>query len=191
MQSLWAGVERIAPDPRLTQPLARMVDPGLARGMAEYCSGWAMRAHLGMDAYRQDGQWRHGIVPPLAPARRVTILGMGELGRATAQARAWTRRGARLETIAGQVPPLHSMPAGCRFAARCPHAWARCREESPGWSDCGDGHRVRCHLLDEPGRAAVAGVVVGGQFHEFHGVPLLAPGVALLHRPVSRWINAK
>lgn len=86
VQSLWAGVERIVTNPTLTQPLCRMVDPGLARGMAEYCSGWAMRAHLGMDAYRQDGQWRHGIVPPLAPARRVTILGMGELGRATAQA---------------------------------------------------------------------------------------------------------
>ena len=67
------------------------------------------------------------------------------------------RRGGKLETIAGQVPPLHSMPAGCRFAARCPHAWARCREESPGWSDCGEGHRVRCHLLSEPARAAVAG----------------------------------
>ncbi len=86
VQSLWAGVERIVTNPTLTQPLCRMVDPGLARGMAEYCSGWAMRAHLGMDAYRQDGQWRHGIVPTLAPARRVTILGMGELGRATAQA---------------------------------------------------------------------------------------------------------
>ena len=68
-----------------------------------------------------------------------------------------SRRGGQLETIAGQVPPLHSMPAGCRFAARCPHAWARCREESPAWGECGEGHRVRCHLLSEPARAAVAG----------------------------------
>ena len=67
------------------------------------------------------------------------------------------RRGGKLETIAGQVPPLHAMPSGCRFAARCPHAWARCREESPAWGECGEGHRVRCHLLSEPGRAAVAG----------------------------------
>ncbi len=85
VQSLWAGVERIVTNPTLTQPLCRMVDPGLARGMMEYCTGWALRAHLGMDAYPQDGTWRHGIVPPLAAQRRITILGMGELGRACAQ----------------------------------------------------------------------------------------------------------
>ncbi|WP_374298405.1 2-hydroxyacid dehydrogenase [Paracoccus sp. (in: a-proteobacteria)] len=84
VQSLWAGVERIVTNPTLTQPLARMVDPGLARGMAEYCAGWAMRAHLGMDRYLQDGVWRHGLTPPLADARQVTILGMGELGRSVA-----------------------------------------------------------------------------------------------------------
>ncbi|MDP5306771.1 2-hydroxyacid dehydrogenase [Paracoccus spongiarum] len=84
VQSLWAGVERIVTNPSLTQPLARMVDPGLSRGMAEYCTGWVMRAHLGMDRYAQDGIWRNGQVPPLAGDRRVTILGMGELGRAVA-----------------------------------------------------------------------------------------------------------
>lgn len=51
-----------------------------------------------------------------------------------------------LETISGQVPPLAAMPAGCRFAERCTEVRARCREESPGWTDCGNGHRVRCHL---------------------------------------------
>lgn len=86
VQSLWAGVERIVTNPTLTQPLCRMVDPGLARGMTEYCAGWAMRAHLGMDGHAQDGVWRHAIVPPLAHERRVTILGMGELGRACATA---------------------------------------------------------------------------------------------------------
>jgi peptide/nickel transport system ATP-binding protein len=58
-------------------------------------------------------------------------------------------RGARLETIAGQVPPLAAMPAGCRFAARCPSAWERCRAESPAWTDLGRGHRVRCHRVEE------------------------------------------
>lgn len=84
VQSLWAGVERIVTNPTLTQPLARMVDPGLTRGMAEYCTGWALRAHLGMDAYAQDGLWRHDLTPPLACDRQVTILGMGELGRSAA-----------------------------------------------------------------------------------------------------------
>ncbi|HEX5804332.1 MAG TPA: dipeptide ABC transporter ATP-binding protein [Azospira sp.] len=59
-----------------------------------------------------------------------------------------SRRGQRLTTIAGQVPSLAAMPAGCRFAPRCPHAWERCRSESPGWSDAGDGQRVRCHLMN-------------------------------------------
>ena len=84
VQSLWAGVERIVGNRTLTQPLCRMVDPGLAQGMAEWCLGWAMRLHLGMDRYLQDGQWRNGLVPPLASERPVTILGMGELGRAVA-----------------------------------------------------------------------------------------------------------
>jgi glyoxylate/hydroxypyruvate reductase A len=84
VQSLWAGVERIVTNPTLTQPLARMVDPGLAQGMAEFCTGWTMRAHLGMDRYLQDGVWRNGQIPPLAAQRNVTILGMGELGRAVA-----------------------------------------------------------------------------------------------------------
>ncbi|MCQ0970084.1 glyoxylate/hydroxypyruvate reductase A [Paracoccus sp. TK19116] len=82
VQSMWAGVERIVTNPTLTQPLARMVDPSLTQSMAEYCTGWTMRAHLGMDIYRQDGTWRNGTVPPLASDRPVTILGLGELGRA-------------------------------------------------------------------------------------------------------------
>lgn len=85
VQSLWAGVESIVTNPTLTQPLARMVDPGLALGMRDYCLGWALRLHLGMDAYAQDGVWRNEITPPLTRARRVTVLGMGELGRFVAQ----------------------------------------------------------------------------------------------------------
>ena len=65
------------------------------------------------------------------------------------------RRGGRLETIAGQVPSLSAMPTGCRFAARCPQAWARCSAEAPDWHPAGPEHRVRCHLFAEPGHAAV------------------------------------
>jgi len=67
-----------------------------------------------------------------------------------------SRRGGRLETIAGQVPALSSMPSGCRFAERCPHAWERCRAEAPVWHEAGENHRVRCHLLVEPSRAVVS-----------------------------------
>jgi peptide/nickel transport system ATP-binding protein len=64
-------------------------------------------------------------------------------------------RGARLETIEGQVPSLAALPAGCRFAARCPSAWERCRAQSPAWIDLGGGQRARCHGVEE-GRIAAA-----------------------------------
>lgn len=86
VQSLWAGVERIVTNPTLTQPLARMVDPGLDQGMVEYCTGWTLRLHLGMDDYAQDGLWRNALTAPLAQQRRVTILGAGRLGSAVARA---------------------------------------------------------------------------------------------------------
>lgn len=86
VQSLWAGVERIVTNPTLTQPLCRMVDPGLAQGMVEYCTGWTLRHHLGMDGFHQDGTWRSDRVPPLASSRRVTVLGLGEMGGTVARA---------------------------------------------------------------------------------------------------------
>ncbi|MCF2870911.1 glyoxylate/hydroxypyruvate reductase A [Octadecabacter sp. G9-8] len=85
--NLWAGVEDIAPNPTLTQPLARMVDPGLTDGMVEWVVGHTMRHHLGLDVHvhGQDGQWRTDY-PPLASQRPVTILGLGALGTACARA---------------------------------------------------------------------------------------------------------
>ncbi len=86
--NLWAGVERIVGNATLTQPLCRMVDPGLTEGMVEYVTGHVLRHHLGMDTHihGQDGVWRNDTIPPLARERRVTILGLGELGAAAAQA---------------------------------------------------------------------------------------------------------
>ena len=85
--NLWAGVEKIVGNPTLTQPLARMVDPALTRGMVEYVCGHVLRYHLGMDAHitAAPGTWVPQE-PPLAPERVVGILGMGELGRACATA---------------------------------------------------------------------------------------------------------
>jgi peptide/nickel transport system ATP-binding protein len=60
-----------------------------------------------------------------------------------------SRRGQRLATIPGQVPSLAAMPAGCRFAGRCGHAMAVCREESPPWREVAPGHVVRCHWHGE------------------------------------------
>lgn len=85
--NLWAGVEDVVGNATLTVPLARMVDHGLTEGMTEWVAGHVLRHHLGMDLYinGQDGIWRREI-PPLARNRRVTILGLGALGQAAAQA---------------------------------------------------------------------------------------------------------
>ena len=87
--NLWAGVERVVGNPTLTQPLCRMVDEGLERGMVEWVAGHVLRYHLGIDASlaQQDGIWRNDTaLPPLARDRQVTVLGLGALGRACAGA---------------------------------------------------------------------------------------------------------
>ena len=86
--NLWAGVEDVVGNTTLKVPLARMVDSGLSEGMVEWCVGHVLRHHLGIDAHihGQDGEWRNGIVPPLARNRQVAVLGLGELGRAVAMA---------------------------------------------------------------------------------------------------------
>lgn len=56
-----------------------------------------------------------------------------------------SRRGTALATIPGQVPALAAMPAGCRFAERCPQVMPVCRERSPEWREVAPGHALRCH----------------------------------------------
>ncbi len=53
--------------------------------------------------------------------------------------------GAPLLPIPGQVPDLFRPPSGCRFAERCPRAFAPCGEPPP-WVGAAPGHRVRCWL---------------------------------------------
>jgi oligopeptide/dipeptide ABC transporter ATP-binding protein len=48
-----------------------------------------------------------------------------------------------LAAIPGRVPPLDAMPAGCRFAPRCPLARSGC-EAPQGLAEVGQGHAVRC-----------------------------------------------
>ena len=84
--NLWAGVERIVGNPTLTQPLCRMVDPGLTEGMVEYVTGHVLRHHLGMDRFIHGAPGWDQIIPPLARERPVAMLGLGELGLACARA---------------------------------------------------------------------------------------------------------
>ncbi len=55
-------------------------------------------------------------------------------------------RSARLATIPGMVPPPEAMPAGCRFADRCPFAIRRCAE-APALRSPAPGHSVACHRV--------------------------------------------
>jgi peptide/nickel transport system ATP-binding protein len=51
---------------------------------------------------------------------------------------------ARLAAIEGMVPAATAMPAGCRFASRCPFADAHCRAEAPPLREIEPGHASRC-----------------------------------------------
>ncbi|MDB5818877.1 MAG: Dipeptide transporter ATP-binding protein DppD [Rhizobacter sp.] len=53
-------------------------------------------------------------------------------------------RGRPLAAIDGQVPVAAAMPAGCRFAPRCPFAVSRCREDYPPLREIRPSHWVSC-----------------------------------------------
>ncbi len=63
--------------------------------------------------------------------------------------------GGRLRTIPGTVPAATDWPSGCRFRARCPHAFARCETEAPELVQVSPSHRARCHLVQEPAQRKV------------------------------------
>lgn len=121
--NLWAGVERVVGNPTLTQPLCRMVDPGLTQGMVEWVVGQVLRHHLGLDRFVQATapHWDQ-IAPPLAPERPVGILGLGALGAAAATAlvrlgfdvRGWSRSPRQIEGVRG----LHGQDGLAEVLAR-------------------------------------------------------------------------
>jgi oligopeptide/dipeptide ABC transporter ATP-binding protein len=54
----------------------------------------------------------------------------------------------RLISIPGYPPRLEDLPPGCRFAPRCPHAFARCASEQPALHALGEDHFASCHLVE-------------------------------------------
>ncbi len=52
----------------------------------------------------------------------------------------------RLATIPGLPPSLMRLPAGCAFADRCAHKFAKCDELPELLDRTGDGHLDACHL---------------------------------------------
>ncbi len=56
------------------------------------------------------------------------------------------RKRPRFPVINGTVPELHRLPAGCRFADRCPYVQDRCRVEIPSETKIPGRRVVRCHF---------------------------------------------
>ena len=54
----------------------------------------------------------------------------------------------RLASIPGYPPRLDNLPAGCRFAPRCPQAIERCHTEAPDLHILGKNHVASCHLVE-------------------------------------------
>ncbi len=68
------------------------------------------------------------------------------------------QKGKALVPIPGAPPNLLALPAGCAFAARCPHAEPVCVETPPPRHVVASGHESRCHLVPR----LFAGVTKGG-----------------------------
>lgn len=62
----------------------------------------------------------------------------------------------RLTAIPGTVPEPWNLPAGCRFAPRCPVAEARCGTVPPPARIVGFRHATACHRQVEPGASVWA-----------------------------------
>jgi len=69
-------------------------------------------------------------------------------GLFAARPRLGLARGTRLATIAGRVPELADMPAGCPFADRCERVVDACRAAPPPAVCVGPGHDARCIRIE-------------------------------------------
>ena len=111
VHSLGAGVDHILRDKLYPAhvPLVRLVDPHMTRAMTEYVTFQVLRLHLREPAYRRQQQateWKPHS-PPRASERRVGILGLGELGTASAASlvglgfdvAGWSRTAKRLDGV--------------------------------------------------------------------------------------------
>jgi oligopeptide/dipeptide ABC transporter ATP-binding protein len=81
---------------------------------------------------------------PFHPYTQGLLRSMPRLGGRSAG------RGRRLTEIPGIVPAITETLIGCKFNARCPHAFDRCREEAPGLLGIRQGQQARCWLLEFP-----------------------------------------
>ncbi|MEI6127120.1 MAG: oligopeptide/dipeptide ABC transporter ATP-binding protein, partial [Pseudomonadota bacterium] len=63
------------------------------------------------------------------------------------------KSGERLKPIQGMVPPVLSLPRGCKFNTRCEHVFDACLTAEPDLINvqetCADKHLVRCWLYQK------------------------------------------
>jgi peptide/nickel transport system ATP-binding protein len=78
---------------------------------------------------------------PLHPYTKGLLASIPRLDLMRGQA---DRSQERLQEIAGIVPPLFDLPAGCAFAPRCPRADDHCRRERPVYEEKQPGHWAAC-----------------------------------------------
>lgn len=87
--SMGAGIDHLASDPDLPEdvPVVRMVDEGLTQGMTEFVVMAVLRHHRRIHDYQTQQRQKHWaqLVTPLAPDRKVGILGLGVLGADSAE----------------------------------------------------------------------------------------------------------
>lgn len=87
VHSVWAGVERLVTDlPAGDLEIVRLVDPQLAKTMAEAVLAWTLYLHRDMPRYARQQSARQWVAHEYArPERRtVSLLGLGALGAASA-----------------------------------------------------------------------------------------------------------
>jgi peptide/nickel transport system ATP-binding protein len=82
----------------------------------------------------EEGQSEQLLRRPFHPYTRALIASVPVLGQGVS----------RLAAIPGTVPPLDQLPAGCRFAPRCPIARSDCLESMPSLLQVEPGRFVRC-----------------------------------------------
>ncbi|OOZ36554.1 2-hydroxyacid dehydrogenase [Solemya velesiana gill symbiont] len=84
VQSLWAGVDMLLADETFPRqiPLVRLIDPALARAMAEPVATHVLALHRRLPLYAEQQRravWRQHEMP-LAGERCVGVMGLGNLG---------------------------------------------------------------------------------------------------------------
>jgi peptide/nickel transport system ATP-binding protein len=87
----------------------------------------------------------------------------------------------KLDAIAGRPPDLVKPPPGCKFAARCPYAQAKCITEEPPLIDAEiPGHAYRCFFPvgSQAGVEALARNLAAGETAT--GLPVRKDGEAVL-----------